>query len=74
MPIYEYRCQHCGLKFEKLVRMQSAETPECPQCGHREVRMELSVFAAITRSPAPACARPGCAELGCPQAEACSCN
>ncbi len=34
MPIYEYRCQDCGEKFEKLVRGNSGQ-PEltCPNCG-----------------------------------------
>jgi predicted nucleic acid-binding Zn ribbon protein len=27
MPIYEYRCQDCGTKFEKLIR-HTSETPE----------------------------------------------
>ena len=32
MPIYEYRCESCGERFEKLVRLD-APTPECPSCG-----------------------------------------
>jgi len=47
MPIYEYRCEDCGTQFEKLVRRMS-ETPdvECPSCGERHVKQELSVFSA----------------------------
>ena len=47
MPIYEYLCQDCGTKFEKLVRRQ-AETPdlECPKCGQKHLKQELSTFAA----------------------------
>ncbi|MGA2115967.1 MAG: zinc ribbon domain-containing protein [Bryobacteraceae bacterium] len=47
MPIYEYLCQDCGTKFEKLVRRQ-AETPEleCPKCGEKRLKQELSTFAA----------------------------
>ena len=34
MPIYEYICDDCGTKFEKLVR-RSSDVPElvCPSCG-----------------------------------------
>jgi putative FmdB family regulatory protein len=47
MPIYEYRCEDCGTKFEKLVR-RSSDVPEfaCPSCGEKHLRQELSTFAA----------------------------
>jgi putative FmdB family regulatory protein len=47
MPIYEYRCEDCGTKFEKLVRRQG-EAPgiECPSCGQKHLKQELSTFAA----------------------------
>ena len=47
MPIYEYRCEDCGTKFEKLVR-RSSEGPnvECPSCGQKHLKQELSTFAA----------------------------
>ncbi|TNE92900.1 MAG: zinc ribbon domain-containing protein [Deltaproteobacteria bacterium] len=32
MPIYEYACESCGHRFEKLVRL-NAEPPPCPECG-----------------------------------------
>ena len=46
MPIYEYRCEDCGSKFEKLVRRSSEDNVECPSCGTKHVKTELSVFAA----------------------------
>jgi putative FmdB family regulatory protein len=47
MPIYEYRCEDCGTKFEKLVR-RNPEAPgiECPSCGQKHLKQELSTFAA----------------------------
>jgi len=51
MPIYEYRCEQCGMRFE--VRMTIVEhgqnRPECPQC-HTEERVhgELSTFTPVT--------------------------
>jgi len=31
MPIYEYCCDSCGHRFERLVRI-GAEPPPCPEC------------------------------------------
>ncbi len=47
MPIYEYICDDCGTKFEKLVR-RPAEIAEieCPSCGQKHLKQELSTFAA----------------------------
>jgi len=47
MPIYEYSCQDCGTKFEKLVR-RTAEASDlaCPSCGEKRLQQELSTFAA----------------------------
>jgi putative FmdB family regulatory protein len=47
MPIFEYACDDCGTRFEKLVR-RSAETEavQCPSCGDRHVTTQYSTFAA----------------------------
>ncbi len=47
MPIYEYLCESCGDKFEKLVR-RSEDVLEsgCPSCGQKHLRQEYSTFAA----------------------------
>ena len=47
MPIYEYLCEECGTKFEKLVR-RAADAPEieCPSCGQKRLKQEYSTFAA----------------------------
>jgi putative FmdB family regulatory protein len=35
MPIYEYECEQCGVRFERLQRMADASLTECPECsGH----------------------------------------
>jgi len=47
MPIYEYRCQECGEKFEKFVRSMNNLGPEvkCPKCGaNMKVEKLLSGF------------------------------
>lgn len=46
MPIYEYLCEECGAKFEKLVRRASdAPEIECPSCGRKRLKQEYSTFA-----------------------------
>lgn len=44
MPIFEYTCQDCGSKFEKLIRRES-DKASCPSCGTERVTKELSTFA-----------------------------
>jgi putative FmdB family regulatory protein len=35
MPVYEYECEQCGVRFERLQRMAEASLTECPECsGH----------------------------------------
>lgn len=47
MPIFEYRCDDCGSRFERLVKASTkAEDLECPSCGENHLRQELSTFAA----------------------------
>ena len=39
MPIYEYLCQDCGNKFEKLVRRtDDAMEAGCPSCGQKHLQ------------------------------------
>ncbi|MBN1994627.1 MAG: zinc ribbon domain-containing protein [Anaerolineae bacterium] len=47
MPIYEYICQDCGEKYEKLVRSLKAKVElTCPQCGSQHAKKVISVFGA----------------------------
>jgi putative FmdB family regulatory protein len=68
MPIYEYSCESCGNRFEKLVRGTSATATAvmeagCPGCGDKHLRQEYSTFAARAGSgdyrPSPAESRMG---------------
>jgi putative FmdB family regulatory protein len=52
MPIFEYSCDECGTKFEKLVRRSSdAEGVRCPSCGQNHLTTEYSTFAAHSGTP-----------------------
>lgn len=47
MPIFEYSCDDCGTKFEKLVRRSvEANAVRCPSCGENHLTTEYSTFAA----------------------------
>jgi putative FmdB family regulatory protein len=59
MPIFEYVCDDCGTKFEKLIR--NGDTASCPGCGQSRLTTALSTFAAHSsaagskKSEMPAC-------------------
>jgi putative FmdB family regulatory protein len=46
MPIFEYLCEDCGTKFEKLVRNGGASELACPSCGDKHLAQQYSSFAA----------------------------
>jgi len=47
MPIFEYACDECGTKFEKLVRRtEEADAVRCPSCGQDHLTTQYSTFAA----------------------------
>ncbi|MBM3735715.1 MAG: zinc ribbon domain-containing protein [Acidobacteria bacterium] len=47
MPMYEYRCQECGRKYEQLRRFADADRDlQCPECASERVERLLSAFAA----------------------------
>ena len=51
MPIYEYVCQDCGEKYEKLVRSSTAQVKLiCPSCGSERGEKALSLFGAVGSS------------------------
>lgn len=43
MPIYEYQCEECGVRFERMQSMSSAPVSICPECGGRVHRVISSV-------------------------------
>ena len=63
MPIFEYKCDDCGTKFEKLVRRSAdADAIRCPSCGTDHLTTEYSTFAAHAHNSPKSCAQPasGC--------------
>ncbi|HTS13767.1 MAG TPA: zinc ribbon domain-containing protein [Candidatus Limnocylindrales bacterium] len=45
MPIYEYVCNDCGERYERIVFNQKTAIT-CPKCSSRRQTLQLSVFAA----------------------------
>lgn len=65
MPIYEYRCQKCGCKFEKLVRGTAGLVEvKCPNCDDAAVERLVSVFGVAGSSTFPTSNGGGCAPVG----------
>lgn len=54
MPMYEYRCDECGERFEMLRRMSDSDRDLiCPKCQSARVERQLSTFAAGGCSASP---------------------
>lgn len=47
MPIFEYMCQSCGVRFEKLIlSSRSKKRLDCPKCGSQDVEKAISLFSS----------------------------
>ena len=42
MPIYEYRCEHCGFQKEHLQKMSDAALTTCPSCNSDRYVKQIS--------------------------------
>ena len=45
MPIYEYRCESCEHKLEKLQRMSDGDLVDCPECEQPALKRLVSAAA-----------------------------
>ena len=60
MPIFEYRCEECGHRFEAI--LFGEQKPECPKCHTAKLEQQLSTFAVSKGSSAPSA---GCGQSSC---------
>ncbi|RME87628.1 MAG: zinc ribbon domain-containing protein [Anaerolineae bacterium] len=37
MPIYTYRCDHCGVQFERQQKFSDPPLTRCPECGKKSL-------------------------------------
>jgi putative FmdB family regulatory protein len=38
MPIYTYRCENCGVQFEKTQKFSDSPLTRCPECNKKSLR------------------------------------
>ena len=38
MPIYTYRCENCGVQFEKMQKFTDPALIRCPECNKKTLR------------------------------------
>lgn len=38
MPVYAYRCESCGVQFERMQRFEDDPVSVCPECEQQAVR------------------------------------
>jgi putative FmdB family regulatory protein len=38
MPIYTYRCESCGIQFERNQKFSDAPLTRCPECNKKSLR------------------------------------
>ncbi len=43
MPTYEYECESCSIRFERLQQFKDEPLKECPECGGPVHRLILPV-------------------------------
>jgi len=72
MPIFEYLCDECGTKFEKLVR--NGDKVLCPSCGESHLTTQLSTFSAHAAGSAKEPSFGGCPSGMCRTPDLCGRN
>ncbi len=48
MPIYEFKCNHCGDVFEHLIFSSDGDETACPTCGDEDTCRLMSSFSSIS--------------------------
>ncbi len=50
MPLYEYRCENCGTKFELRRPISAGDDPApCPECANINSKRQVSMFMSFTK-------------------------
>ncbi|MGQ9706499.1 MAG: zinc ribbon domain-containing protein [bacterium] len=64
MPLYEYLCDNCNTKFDRLIRGANKEPVMCPKCGKSARRLMTTLMKSGKGSQ--------CCETCAPSPSACS--
>jgi putative FmdB family regulatory protein len=73
MPIYEYICDACNERFEKIVINKQQEI-SCPKCSSKKASIQLSVFATAGSGGGPSSSSGGYSGGGGCCGGGCSCH
>jgi putative FmdB family regulatory protein len=47
MPIYTYRCENCGVQFERQQSFQDAPLKTCPECRKKALKKVISPVGIV---------------------------
>jgi putative FmdB family regulatory protein len=47
MPTYEYKCKHCGHRFEELQSITADSLRICPECGNNGLERLIGAGAGV---------------------------
>ncbi|MDP6792522.1 MAG: zinc ribbon domain-containing protein [Anaerolineales bacterium] len=47
MPVYAYRCESCGVQFERMQRFSDDPVSVCPECEQQAVRRVIQPAGII---------------------------
>lgn len=51
MPIYTYRCENCGVQFERNQKFSDAPLTRCPECGKKSLRKVYTPVGIVFKGP-----------------------
>ena len=47
MPIYTYRCENCGVQFERQQSFQDAPLKTCPECRKKALKKVIAPVGIV---------------------------
>jgi putative FmdB family regulatory protein len=60
MPLFEYSCEKCVIKFEKIASSATEKDVVCPKCGSHSVQKLISRFAVAGQGDQRESTQHGC--------------
>lgn len=47
MPIYTYRCENCGVQFDKTQKFTDNPLVQCPECGKKTLQKVITPVGIV---------------------------
>lgn len=47
MPVYTYRCESCGVQFDRFQKFSEQALTRCPECGKKTLRKVYSPVGIV---------------------------